>query len=77
MKASVQRIFIFGAAFVAHGKSNVWGDRPYSSGHLYQMLSNPIYAGKIRHKDKLYNGQHEAIIDRKTFVAVPTPPVAA
>src|SRR3954454_25402707 len=57
-------------AFVANGNGNVWGDRPYSSGHLYSLLSNPIYAGKIRHKDKLYNGQHEAIIDRKTFAAV-------
>src|SRR5438067_952695 len=54
-------------AFVAHGSSSVWGDRPYSPGHLYYLLSNPIYAGKIRHKDKLYGGQHEAIIDRKTF----------
>jgi len=57
-------------AFVANGNGNVWGDRPYSAGHLYSLLSNPIYAGKIRHKDKLYNGQHEAIIDRKTFAAV-------
>src|SRR4051795_8578956 len=57
-------------AFVANGNGNVWGDRPYSSGHLYHLLSNPIYAGKIRHKDKLYNGQHEAIIDRKTFATV-------
>jgi DNA invertase Pin-like site-specific DNA recombinase len=57
-------------AFVANGNGNVWGDRPYSSGHLYSILSNPIYAGKIRHKDKLYNGQHEAIVDRKTFAAV-------
>jgi site-specific DNA recombinase len=56
--------------FVANASSSVWGDRPYSAGHLYQMLSNPIYVGKIRHKDKLYNGQHEPIIDRKTFAAV-------
>lgn len=26
------------------------------------MLTNPIYIGKIKHKDKLYNGQHQAII---------------
>jgi site-specific DNA recombinase len=56
--------------FVAQASSHVWGDRLYSSGHLYQLLSNPIYAGKIRHKDELYTGQHEAIIDRKTFEAV-------
>ena len=26
------------------------------------MLSNPVYIGKIKHKDKIYDGRHEAII---------------
>ena len=26
------------------------------------MLSNPIYAGRIRHRDKVYDGQHEAVV---------------
>lgn len=26
------------------------------------MLTNPIYIGKIKHKDKIYDGRHEAII---------------
>ena len=34
------------------------------------MLSNPIYAGKIAHKGEQYDGQHAAIIDRKTWDAV-------
>ena len=32
-------------------------------GHIYHILSNPIYAGRIRHKDATYEGQHAAIID--------------
>ena len=31
---------------------------------LYKILSNPIYIGKIRHKNVLYPGQHQAIIDQ-------------
>ena len=50
--------------------NKTWGDRPFSRGHLCKILSNPIYAGKIVHNDKQHDGQHEAIIDRKTFAAV-------
>ena len=50
--------------------NKTWGGRPFSRGHLYKILSNPIYAGKIVHNDKQHEGQHEAIIDRKTFAAV-------
>jgi site-specific DNA recombinase len=57
-------------AFTSANSNRAWGDRPFSRGHLYKMLSNPIYAGKIAHKDKLYDGQHDAIIERKTFAAV-------
>ena len=38
--------------------------RPYSRGHLYAMLRNPIYVGDVRHKDQRYPGRHDAIIDR-------------
>jgi site-specific DNA recombinase len=57
-------------AFTSANSNRPWGNRPFSRGHLYKMLSNPIYAGKIAHKDKVYDGQHAAIIDRKTFAAV-------
>ena len=45
--------------------NKTWGDRPFSRGHLYRILSNPIYSGKIVHNDKQHDGRHEAIIDRK------------
>lgn len=31
------------------------------------MLSNPIYVGRIRHRDKVYDGQHEAIVEQDTW----------
>jgi hypothetical protein len=44
--------------------------RSFSRGHLYWLLSNPIYAGDIRHKDQVLRGQHEAIVDRDLWQAV-------
>ena len=32
------------------------GGKPFSGGHLYKMLSNPIYAGRLSHS-KTYDGQ--------------------
>lgn len=36
-------------------------------GHIYRILTNPIYMGKISHKGVLSDGQHEAIIDPKAW----------
>jgi site-specific DNA recombinase len=41
-----------------------------SRGKLYHLLRNPVYIGEIRHRDKVYPGLHEAIVDRETFDAV-------
>jgi site-specific DNA recombinase len=43
--------------------------RPFGRGNLYHLLSNVIYVGSIRHKDRIYDGDHEAIIDRQMFDA--------
>src|SRR5207248_3178158 len=47
--------------------NKTWGNRPFSRGHLYKILGNPIYAGKISHKGQVYDGLHEAIIDKGTW----------
>src|SRR5579862_2096596 len=39
------------------------GGRPFSRGALYQLLSNPLYIGEIRHNGVNNAGQHKAIID--------------
>src|SRR6202047_2911267 len=46
------------------------GGKLFSRGHLYTMLSNPIYAGQIAHKGQLYPAQHRALIDADTWTAV-------
>ena len=39
------------------------GSVPFTRGHLYKLLENPIYAGYISHKGERYEGEHRAIID--------------
>lgn len=39
------------------------GDVLFSKGHIHFILTNPIYAGRIRHKDTIYDGQHPSIIN--------------
>jgi len=39
----------------------------FRTGALSQLLKNPIYTGMVRHKDKIYEGEHEAIIDQELF----------
>ena len=48
----------------------ITGGESFTRGHLYQLLSNPLYAGDVRHKEATYPGQHPAIVDRETFAAV-------
>ncbi len=44
------------------GAGRVSGGIPFDRGHIHHILSNPIYAGRIRHKGQVYDGQHPAII---------------
>lgn len=41
----------------------VQGGNAFSRGQIYTLLRNPIYLGKIRHKTRVWDGQHEPIID--------------
>jgi site-specific DNA recombinase len=46
------------------------GGKPFSRGHLYTLLSNPIYTGRIAHKGELHPGQQPALIDDQSWSAV-------
>jgi len=46
------------------------GGRPFSRGHLYTLLSNPIYTGQIAHKGELHPGQQPALIDDESWSTV-------
>lgn len=55
---------------VQQTKSGPRGGCAFSRGALYWLLSNPISIGKLRHKDKVHDGQHEAIIPIDLWEAV-------
>jgi DNA invertase Pin-like site-specific DNA recombinase len=46
------------------------GGKPFSRGHIYRLLSNPIYTGQIAHMGQLYPGQHPALIEHEIWTAV-------
>jgi site-specific DNA recombinase len=50
-----------------NGKGKTTGGGLISRGHLYKILSNPIYVGRLSHKKQVHEGQHAAIIDRPTW----------
>jgi DNA invertase Pin-like site-specific DNA recombinase len=43
------------------------GGEPYRAGAIRHILTNRTYIGKTTHGDKVYNGAHDAIIDRKVW----------
>ncbi len=40
----------------------VIGGIPFGKGALGHMLNNPILVGRIKHKDKIYEGEHDGIV---------------
>jgi site-specific DNA recombinase len=69
VQAELDRLRLTTGDYVAK-TGRVSGGVPFSRGHLYRILSNPIYAGDIEHKGVHYPGQHPAIVDRETWDAV-------
>jgi hypothetical protein len=43
------------------------GGGPMTKALVYHVLGNPIYLGKIRHRDKAYEGLHAPILDQETW----------
>jgi site-specific DNA recombinase len=42
----------------------VQGGAEMSRGQIHRILTNPVYRGQIRHKDKTWPGMHPAIVDQ-------------
>jgi site-specific DNA recombinase len=45
-----------------HGAGRSTGGGFLSRGHIYKLLSNPIYVGRIAHKGQVHEGQHQPIV---------------
>jgi site-specific DNA recombinase len=51
-----------------HGRPR--GGRPFTKTNLYRLLTNVLYAGKVRYKDEIHDGEQPALIDADTFQRV-------
>jgi site-specific DNA recombinase len=57
-------------------RTRVWksgratGGIHFKTGTLTHLLQNPVYVGKVRHKDKMYAGAHHSIIADEMFELV-------
>jgi site-specific DNA recombinase len=49
------------------GTGRTTGGGPMSRGHIYWILSNPIYVGRLRHKQQIHEGLHAAVVDQETW----------
>ncbi len=47
-----------------------YGGVPFSRGNLHRILTNPVYLGKMTHFNKVFDGQHPAIIEQSLWDAV-------
>ncbi|MBA3324783.1 MAG: recombinase family protein, partial [Rhodobacteraceae bacterium] len=53
-----------------HRNGRSTGGHPFSRGKLYVMLQNPIFIGRIRHRELVHPGQHQAVVDEALWHAV-------
>jgi site-specific DNA recombinase len=51
-----------------HGRHR--GGRPFTKTSLYRLLTNVLYAGKVRYKDEIHDGEQPALLDADTFQRV-------
>jgi len=48
-------------------KGRTRGGAPFTKTSLYRLLTNVVYAGKVRYKDEVHDGEQPALIDADTF----------
>jgi len=51
-------------------KGREMGGKPFEKNNLWKLLTNPIYLGKVTHKDEIHQGEHPAIVDAEIFERV-------
>ncbi len=49
---------------------NTQGGGRLGRGQIHHVLVNPVYLGKIRHKDQVFLGRHPAIVEEKLWTRV-------
>jgi len=49
------------------GTGRAFGGRPFSRGHLYRILSNPLYIGRIDHGGRSHQANHPSIVEQELW----------
>jgi len=49
---------------------DVRGGRTWDKNAVHQVLTNPVYVGKVRYKDEVHKGEHAAIVEPGVFERV-------
>ena len=49
------------------GTGKTTGGGLISRGHLYKILSNPIYLGRLTHRGQAHDSLHDPIVDQETW----------
>jgi site-specific DNA recombinase len=57
---------------VADSEGPERGGQAFTRTSLYRLLTNVVYAGKVRYKQEVHDGEHPAIVDPGTFHRVQT-----
>jgi site-specific DNA recombinase len=55
-------------------EGNIRGGKRFTKASLHGLLTNAIYTGMVNHKGELYDGEHEAIVDQRTWKRVQAMP---
>ncbi|MCK0127511.1 recombinase family protein [Erythrobacter sp. F6033] len=53
-----------------YSTGRVSGGTPFSRGALFHLLRNRVYLGQIVHKDQVFEGEHDGIVDPELFERV-------
>ena len=53
-----------------HRSGSRGGGAAFSRGRLYALLANPLFIGRIRHRDQVHPGQHPPIVEAALWQAV-------
>lgn len=51
-------------------KGKIVGGKPFDKVTLFRLLTNPVYLGKVKHLEELYDGEHAAIMDESMMQRV-------
>jgi site-specific DNA recombinase len=51
-------------------KGHLRGGLPFAKGSLHHLLTNVVYRGKVKYKNEVHTGEHEAIVEAKVWQQV-------